>query len=233
MAIIDEKKMNLFNVTLFAVACVRVGETIDALKQSMKGITYGDVLLLTHENHNLDELGIKVIKIKKLDYKGYNQFVAYELGDYIKTDFGLLVQNDGYVLRPDKWEPEFLKYDYIGAPWPADTHFTVEGVNVRVGNGGFSLRSHKLMTALKKLKLPFTDNSTGYFHEDGLICSYYRKQLEAYGIKYAPVEVASRFSRESNCHDSKSYTFGFHNRKVPFFFFTRPLLRKVNLDIWL
>lgn len=231
MPILNEKKINLPDVTLFAVACVRVGETIDALKQSMKGINYGEIILFTHENHNLDELGIKVIKINKLDYKGYNQFVAYKLGDYIKTAFGLLVQNDGYVLRPDKWDPEFLRYDYIGAPWPADAHLTAEGVNVRVGNGGFSLRSRKLMTALQKLKLPFTDRKTGYFHEDGLICNYYRKALEEYGIKYAPVEVASRFSRESDCHDSKPYTFGFHNRKVPFFFFVRPLLRKVNLDI--
>lgn len=223
--------LELPNVTLFAVAGIRVDETIEALKFSMRDIKFGDVLLFTHEKRDLKDLGITVVPTPKFDYKAYNEFVAYKLGEHIKTDFGLLVQDDGYVLRADKWDPEFLKYDYIGAPWPADAHFTEDGTNIRVGNGGFSLRSRKLMNALKELKLPFTDKGTGYFHEDGLICNYHRKALEDYGIKYAPVEVASRFSRESNCHDSMRYPFGFHNRKVPTLFFLRPLLRKIHLDI--
>lgn len=222
----------LSNVTLFAVACTNVDETIKALRQSMKGIKYEKVLLFTHEKRNLDQLGIKVINIEKLDYKGYNHFVLYRLKDYIESDYSLLVQNDGFVTRPDRFDKRFFDYDYIGAPWPKDVHFTPDGENVRVGNGGFSFRSKKLLHALDKLKLPFADKGTGYFHEDGVISVYYRQELEAYGIKYAPVEIASLFSREVVCEDSAAYPFGFHGKgRTPKFLFARPLLKKIGLEV--
>ncbi len=224
--------IDLPNVTLFAVACTKVNETIHALRQSMKGMTYGQVLLLTHEKIDLDHLGITVIPIQKLDYKGYNYFILYTLQDYIKTEFALLVQNDGYVLRPDKWDNRFFDYDYIGAPWPKDTHFTEGGTAIRVGNGGFSFRSKKLLAIFSELSLPFTDKGTGFHHEDGIICVYYRKQLEKKGVKFAPVEIASLFSREVTCEDSARYPFGFHNKKnVPKLLPFRPLLKMVNIEI--
>jgi len=206
--------VNLVNVTLCAVSSVKIKETINALRKSMRGIKYAQVLFFTHEKINLDDLGIKVIDIEKLDYSGYSKFVAYELGQYIKTDFALIVQNDGYVLRPQKWNSDFLKYDYIGAPWLPNKHFTDEGVNVRVGNGGFSLRSKKLLNILNKLGIPFTDNNTGFDHEDGIICVYYRKKLQDAGIKFAPVEVAVKFSHESDCAESVYQPFGFHGSKL-------------------
>lgn len=224
--------LDLSNVTLFAVACTNVDETIKALRQSMKGIKYEQVLLFTHEERSLEEFGIKVINIEKLDYKGYNHFVLYRLKDYIDSDYSLLIQNDGFVLRPDKWDKRFFDYDYIGAPWPKDVHFTEEGVNVRVGNGGFSFRSKKLLDAFEALNLPFTDNGTGFHHEDGVISSYYRKKLEDYGIKYAPVPIASLFSREVVCDDSVRFPFGFHGKgRTPKLLFARPLLRKIGIEV--
>ena len=223
--------MNLPNVTLFAVACTKVDETIKALRKSMQGMQYAEVLLITHEERNLDHLGIKVVHVEKLDYKGYNYYVLYHLKDVINTEYCLLVQNDGYVLRPDKWSNDFLKYDYIGAPWPKDEHYSADGTNVRVGNGGFSFRSKKLLNAFTDLKLEFTDKGTGYFHEDGAICVYYRSELIKYGLKYAPVEVASKFSRELLCEDSEKYPFGFHRRNYPKLIFLRPLLLKIGIQI--
>lgn len=203
---------NIDTVTMVAVACTRVDETIHAMRKSMKGIHYHDVILITHEKRNLDHYGIKVINIERLDYKAYNHFIIYRLKDYITSDFALVVQYDGYVLRPHEWQDSFLQYDYIGAPWPPHTHFTPEGVNVRVGNGGFSLRSKKLLETPTKLGLQFTDNGTGQFNEDGNICVYYRKTLEAHGIKYAPVSVAAHFSIEKKVPESYPRPFGFHNK---------------------
>ncbi len=223
-------RLELPNVTLFAVACTKVDETIHALRESTKDIEYADVLLFTHEKRKLKSMGITVVPIKKLDYKGYNHFILYRLKDFIKTDFCLLVQNDGYVLRPEKWDNHFLDYDYIGAPWPKQTHFTQDGTEVRVGNGGFSLRSQKLLQALGRLKLPFTDKGTGFYHEDGVICVYYRKELEKSGVRFAPVDVASRFSREKTCDDSVSDAFGFHNLKNQSpLLLARPWLKKIGL----
>lgn len=201
-------------VTLFAVACTKVDETINALKKSMEGIKFAKVILITHEKIKLDEFGITVINIEKLDYKGYNHFVLFRIGQYIETDFALLIQNDGYILNPQKWNDVFFNYDYIGAPWAPLTHFTEEGKEVRIGNGGFSFRSKKLMDIfIEKDDLTFTDNNTGFFHEDGIISVYHRTKLENYGIRYAPIDIASKFSREGLYRDSVFSPFGFHNKR--------------------
>ena len=200
-------------VTLVAVTSIKIPETIKALRKSMSGIQFGEVLLLTDQNISLEKFGIRVIQTQKLDYKGYSEFMLYKLKEYISTDFALVVQYDGYVIRPNSWSDEFLKYDYIGAPWRKDLHFTPQGINVRVGNGGFSLRSKKLLEAPSKLNLPFTDRGRGYFNEDGNICVYHRKTLEEAGIQFAPVDIASRFSRETICDDSYDKPFGFHGNK--------------------
>lgn len=181
------------NTSIVAVACTKVPETIKAIRQSME-LFPCKAILITHEDISLPD--INVVKIDKLDYKGYNEFVAMKLKDYVSTDYCLLVQNDGYITNPDMWTDEFLNYDYIGAPWPPKTHYTKEGKEVRVGNGGFSFRSKKLLEAPSKLGLKFSDMGTGFWHEDGYLCVHYRKELEDYGIKFAPVEVAARFSTE-------------------------------------
>lgn len=139
----------------------------------------------------------------------YSKAMLFDLWKYIDTEFALVCQADGYVLRPEKWTNKFLEYDYIGAPWTPKTHFTKEGKEVRVGNGGFSLRSRKLLTAFVDLNLRFTDNGTGYWHEDGNICVYYRKVLEDYGIKFAPVKLAARFSTEIKVSETVE-SFGGH-----------------------
>ncbi|MFZ4499965.1 MAG: DUF5672 family protein [Minisyncoccia bacterium] len=204
----------LSTVTLCAVSSIKIDETIQALKKSMRGIAYAKVLLITHEKISLSHIGITVITIEKLDYNAYSHFIVYRLKDYIDTDFVLLVQYDGYVLHPKKWSDTFLQYDYIGSPWPKNLHFMADGTNVRVGNGGFSLRSKKLLHLPSELNLPFTDGGTGFFHEDGVICLYYRKVLESAGIQYAPIEIASRFGRERWCPDSTLFPFGFHNGRT-------------------
>jgi len=119
----------------------------------------------------------------------------------IDTEHALYVQWDGMATRPDLWDDEFLKYDYIGAPWP----WKEEGFNV--GNGGFSLRSRKLLRTcgfdsaiqLTKQEPVAEDNSIGQHN---------RAYLEfKYGIKFAPTDVAKRFSFELGDYRE---SFGFH-----------------------
>lgn len=229
-------KLHLPNVTLVAVTGLGTAGAVRALKLSMDRIDYYDSVLIAHQQpEHLDErITFKQCRPDQLtnqdpkNTNDYSRFMAYDLWEYIDSKFALIVHNDAYVLRPDKWDCHFLDYDYIGAPWPADLHYANYGVNVRVGNGGFSLRSNKCLRALHELGLPFTDKGTGYFHEDGIICNYYRKELEAYGLKFAPVHVASRFSHEIDCPDSDPEPFGFHNNRsvIPRFFFFKHWLRK-------
>lgn len=206
----------LDTVTLVAVSSNKIEGTIEALLKSMCGIKYREAILITHQKpENLPD----GITFKQCDpitsHYEYNRFMIYDLTKYINTNFALVVQYDGYVLRPDKWNDTFLDYDYIGAPWQKNIHYTKEGINVRVGNGGFSLRSKKVMNIFNELNLPFTDDGTGFFNEDGMICNYYRRTLEEHGVKFPPVKIAAMFSRESYCEDYYYLdSFGFHRYKI-------------------
>jgi len=204
---------SLSRVTLVAASSIRLPETVCAMRKSMKHIGYGDAILFTDRHLDLSRYGIRVVRIGPLDYVGYSRFITHELYKHVGTEFALIVQHDGYVLRPERWSDDFLKYDYIGAPWPRGMYLTPDGKEARVGNGGFSLRSKKLLEAPTKLDMPFVPDR-GSYNEDGFLCNYNRAKLESYGIRYAPVEVAARFSKEKECDDSYPYPFGFHGRRA-------------------
>jgi len=141
--------------------------------------------------------GVEALEIPRIaSSQSYSRFVMKELDRYIDTDFVLLVQYDGFVLDSRRWSPEFHAYDYIGACWPADDWMTV-------GNGGFSLRSKRLLRALQDPEIAPSDP------EDLAICKTHRPLLEdRYGIRFAPDEVAAAFSFETI--PPAAPTFGFH-----------------------
>lgn len=195
-------------IDLVAVACTKVPETIEAMKKCQAQMKFNRSILFTHEDVQVD--GIDVIKIDKLDYKGYNEFVAMKLYQYVSSEFALVVQNDGYITNGELWSEDFLKFDYVGAPWPSATHYTKNtGTEVRVGNGGFSLRSRKLLRAPTVLGLEFSDYGTGFWHEDGFLCVHNREVLEMHGIKFAPVDIAAHFSTELQVPETRN-SFGGH-----------------------
>lgn len=211
--------IKLPSVTLVAVSGIDPERAAKALELSMIGMEYGDVMLISHEPPARLDPRIRFVQCKDTELASrdpkntddYSRFMAYELANYITTDHALIVHHNARILRPHKWNPEFLNYDYIGAPWPKHMHYTKSGTEVRVGNGGFSLRSKRLLSMLNDLKLPFTDAGTGYFHEDGIICVYYREELEKAGITFAPVELAAQFSHELDVPESVKEPFGFHD----------------------
>ncbi len=148
----------------------------------------------------------------------------------IETDFCLTVQADGYAANPNAWTDAFFDYDYIGASWPQ------EQVGRDVGNGGFSWRSKKLYQAILDLRSKYsiedlTANTNSdetwvdkfgwrSIPEDNLVCKVYRPILEReYGILFAPVEIADRFSIEAKSDSSwLSKSFGFHGHIVGSFY---------------
>jgi hypothetical protein len=214
-------KLKLARVTVVGVSGIDPTGAIGAIALSKRGIDFHEAVLVAHQAPaDLDtSITFKKCRDDELvsqdpkNTNDYSKFMLYNLHTYIASDFALVVHKGAHVLRPRRWTDEFLDYDYIGAPWPKDLHYTPEGDNVRVGNGGFSLRSSKLLNAFNELNLPFTDGGTGFFHEDGVICSYHRKALEDYGIKFAPVELAARFSLECDCEESDYHPFGFHDNR--------------------
>ena len=229
--------LSLPTVSLVAVSGIDPERAAAALELSMLGVEYKEAVLVSHRPpENLsDKITFKQCKATELastDPKNtddYSRFMAYHLADYVDGDYALIVHHNARVLNPDKWSQDFLDYDYIGAPWPKHRHFTDDGGEVRVGNGGFSLRSRRLLGILNELGLPFTDHGTGFSHEDGIICVYYRKELQAAGIRFAPVETAAAFSHEFDVPESVKDPFGFHDYKSSSRFHRiRKLIRKLR-----
>jgi hypothetical protein len=207
-------KINLPEVTLVSVTSVKIQETIKSIEKSCEGINFGAVKLLTSEK--IFSNSFEVIEIPEIDYEGYSRFIAYELYKYIETEFVLIVQNDGFVTSPDKWDPDFLKYDYIGAPWPLPTdsfsYRDISGNIVRVGNGGFSLRSKKLLSLPTELNLEWK-SYFGYHNEDGFFVCHNRHIFQNAGCIFAPLDVAKYFSHESQIPEIQGITpFGFHKK---------------------
>ena len=114
--------INLLEVTLFSIDTPSdIEGTIKAIHTSMSGINYGAVKLVTTKENikkyrdQLEPDGITleepVMEVK--NYNHYNYFVIYKLHEHINTSHCLLVQPDGFVLFPEKWENSWLDYDYI------------------------------------------------------------------------------------------------------------------------
>jgi glycosyltransferase involved in cell wall biosynthesis len=195
----------LDKLTAVAFATTQVNGAIHALIETGKQLPAKKLKLFTpHELQNIPE-NIEVVKIAALpSVESYSTFVMKELVNHIDTEHCMIVQQDGYVINGSAWSDEFVAYDWIGAPWFWDKV---------VGNGGFSIRSKRLMEELAKPE--YTD----LHPEDDKICRAYRKQLEAKGFTWAPAHVADKFSIENQGLDLKGkYTgqLGWHGR-TPFY----------------
>lgn len=211
------EKLLLPQVTLCAMTSVQVRATVKAMKYSMRGIEFGDAVLITHKKPWFLPKNIKYKHTSKLtDINQFNYKTVYEMGDYIDTDFALLVHYDGYVVHPEKWRKEFLDYDYIGSPWPlpkpGDTvsYRDRDGNLCRVGNS-VGIRSKRLMEFPKKAGIEFKPDENGWYNEDTFICCTMRKELEEAGMKIAPFEIAKYFGKENILPENKDITpFLFH-----------------------
>lgn len=171
-----------------------------AVRRCMDLVRFGDALLVTGTGHSLSnsKRSVRIVEtgaIQSID--SYSEFLIKHLSEHIETSHVLIVQWDGFVIDPAMWDDEFLSYDYIGAVWPQyDDEY-------RVGNGGFSLRSKKLLKALE------SDVIASHHPEDVCIARTHRKLLEQrWGIRFADENLAHRFAFERVRQGRSS--FGFH-----------------------
>ena len=190
-------KPNLRDVTLVIIdSTPKKHLAYRALEKSMEQCDFGSVKFLSPPLSGLEE---------------YSNFCILELHQHVQTTHCLLIQSDGYVLNGDAWCDGFLQYDYIGAPW------LPSGL---VGNGGFSLRSRKLLKYLAAN--PFGDNP---HPEDNYICLRHRKSLEDAGFKFPELATALKFAFEGRSWNGSGEwasvplrwngSFGFHSWLTP------------------
>lgn len=189
--------LNLSNVTLLSV------ETRDpelahwAIDRCLEATRFAKVVLITNidlvQNKRSDIEYVQAPPIRST--KDYSDLLLTGIDQYVVGTHVLVIQWDSFITNPSLWRDEFLNYDYIGPVWPHHPE-------TPVGNGGFSLRSKKLLQAIKR---------PGFIKghpEDYCICADNKDYLEKEcGIQFAPPEVAERFAVErSEWHDA----FGFH-----------------------
>jgi Flp pilus assembly protein TadD len=196
-------RLSLPEVTLCCVDCVYYDHAANALRATLARCSFERALFLSDRDCGVP--GVEFVAIERIaSREAYSNFMIHRLHEYIHGSHALVIQYDGFVLNPGAWDPEFLRYDYIG---PA-----VRFADGQAGGiGGFSLRSRKLLAALRDdPQIRLYDASKVNYPEDVAICYSFRKLLETrHGIRFAPGEVADRFAAEAIAPTTR--TFGFHN----------------------
>lgn len=191
--------LQLPNVTLICLTNLDFEGHKMALDKSCEGIEWGGVKLIWDESIR--------------DINDWNYKIVFDLWKYVDTPYAMLIHADGYVIRPDLWRDEFLKYDYIGAPWPLPqddySYRDFYGNLQRVGNS-VSIRSYDMLHKPFELGLEWKEYY-GNTNEDGFLSVHNRHILEEAGLTFAPIEVAKHFSKEHEIPDNKGLdTFAFH-----------------------
>jgi len=188
------------DVTLIAVTGRDITAHWQALNKSSKDIEFGDIKLIEKHFDSIDD---------------WSKYIVFNLTDHINTKFALLIHADGYVINPQVWNPDWLNYDFIGAPWPLPTdsfsYRDTKGVIQRVGNS-VSLRSKRLLDLPKKIHMEWK-SFHGFYNEDGFISVNMRHVFEENGCTFAPLDVAVHFSKEHTIEENKDIdkTFCFHS----------------------
>ena len=116
---------------------------------------------------------IRIIKIDKANLTREEYSIMLLNSKFWKQFYGekiLIYQEDSIIFK--KLDPKFLKYDFIGAPYP----------NKEVGNGGLSLRSKHIMI---KICQKFFDLYETNLNEKAEIIKKYKPYfLDKFGEKY-------------------------------------------------
>lgn len=192
--------IRLPGVTLACVDTVNHALALRALERSRERIEFRRTAFLTDglPPGVVAAPGIDVVSIDPVrSREDYSRFVLKRLLVHVDTPIVLLVQWDGYVINPDAWDPAFAEVDYLGARWfwHDDGH--------DVGNGGFSLRSRRLLEALQDPRIELVEA------EDVTIGRSFRSLLEReHGIRFGTPALADRFAFEAAYPIGRP--FGFH-----------------------
>lgn len=186
-------------ITLVAIDFKWHDLTRYAIEHTLKHVDVADIITIS--DVEIMSPARSIIRSPVANMAEYAAIMLKDIAEHVTTDHALYVQWDGMANNSRLWTNEYLKYDYIGAPWPWEP----EGRNV--GNGGFSLRSRRLLDACADNIIQISEKRQ-YTAEDAAIGIDHRPYLEkTHGIRYAPTGIARQFSYEFGpSRDS----FGFH-----------------------
>lgn len=198
--------LNLPDVTL-VVAETRCHELIRlAITDIVLKIKFGGIVIHT-DKPELIGIPAPATYVRVPDWPNkiaQGSFYYMDAAVAAKTSHALLMEWDAGLRDVMCWTDEFLKYDYIGAPW-----VWARGTRHTVGNGGFVLLSKRMADHVH------ANRNTFRIKTDVDYSQVRRIQLEReIGAKWAPQELAYQFSYEHGFerHRSESKpSFGYHD----------------------
>ena len=187
------------DITIVAVDTYAHDLTRIAIERTLGVLPCQEVLVLSDKN--IYPAG-RWVDINPIGIEEYSKIMLKHLWPFIRTEHILVIQYDGMAIDANNWTDDFLNYDYIGASWPWAHH----PPGFKVGNGGFSLRSRRLLNMLKSKEV--VEDVKYPHYEDLYIGVHYKQHLTEQGAVIADVAVANKFSTEFP--PGKKDTFGFH-----------------------
>lgn len=197
-------KLQLPTVTLLLVDCLNTDRAIKVLEICKRKADFGAIKFLTSLPTDYEH-AVKIMPLNTL--VAYSIFMLTKAHEYIDTPNCLIVQRDGWILNPESFDPAWLDLDYIG---PLYVQYD------KVGSGGFSLRSKRIMEATANAIVPWDGSHEQAdviqkgvgLYEDGFISlSPFRNKF-----KIASLEQAAKFGQGGNRNPKyfNPYPFGFH-----------------------
>ena len=218
--------LKLPEVTLIGYDSFQPERTLKAMRFSMRQVKFGRVVFVGDANNPVVQGRCSDWEIElkhgtsdsRIDHE---YFMLETIADFIETSHCLYTEWDAAVVNVSAWNPQFLEYDYVGAPWvigAQEEQFWVSksrpinpkwkapitDENNCVGNGGFSLRSKRFISEVKK---HVDRNNPHQICSDAWMCRTLRHQMNQLGFRYASEDLAERFSCEDRIYSGQ---FGFH-----------------------
>ena len=157
-------------------------------------------IIQKYNNPNINLIVIDDVINNTNDYN--TLLLNKEFWKKLPYEYILLYQEDSFIFHNNI--DTFLKYDYVGAPWPIEYNINKQSV----GNGGFSLRKVQSMIQCieqvpeKIYKTEINEFVKTYMKQHNLINIpedvYFSSVLHNYNIgQVAPYDIARNFSLES------------------------------------
>lgn len=197
-------KLQLPTVSLVLIDCLNVERSIKVIEHCKRLCDFGAVKFLTSLETDYIH-AVKIMPLKSLI--GYSIFCLTRLHEYIDTPHVQIVQRDGFILNPQSFKQHWLSYDYI-APLFQQLD--------RVGSGGFSLRSKRIMEEMAKT-LPEWDGTDEHAREMQTRIPMYEDgelSLSPFAKKFniASLEDGADYANGGNRNPKyfREFPYGFH-----------------------
>jgi len=177
------------DVTLVTIETMYHDLAARAMQETLDRVPFKHVLVFSDRDFLP---GSRHVNIQHGNMFNYCNLLLKGLNEFIDTKYMIFQQWDAMVHDGSKWTNDFLLHDYIGAVWP----WRPAGQNV--GNGGFSLRSKRLLEQLAAPHIKLEPDGEHGVQEDNYISILHRPWLESQGMVFAHPGLADRFSIELN-----------------------------------